>query len=403
MTARATLATLFTLILGLPILAGPRRTVEESGATVLCYHIVESPQDPRMEISRETFIQQMHYLELTGYTVIPLRQLYEYVMGKRDALPKNAVVITIDDGWRSTYTEVFPEMKKLHFPFTVFIYPKIIGQTAYALTWKQIKQMADAGVDIQSHSYSHPFLTKRRHESLDDAAYGAWLQRELVESKKILERETGRSVQFLAYPYGDYDHYLAAAVARAGYSAALTCDFGRVRKGSDPLRMKRVVIDKKMDFAAFRHYLGAGQMPIERVTPLPGQLLDPAQPVLQAKIPNYKNIDPNTIGMALMGVGTVPYKYDPKDGSITMMLRDVATALKGKYQRALIWATDSHGKRVEASWTFKLLDPNAPKPPDAAPAPPKPEEPVPAIPAQIAVPAGAAAADASHAGAPKGR
>src|SRR5438128_3493959 len=112
MTARATLATVFVVFFSLPILAGTRQNrVDDSGATVLCYHIVESPHDPRMEISAETFVQQMDYLEMTGYTVIPLRDLYDYVAGKKESLPRRSVVVTIDDGWRSTYTQVFPEMK----------------------------------------------------------------------------------------------------------------------------------------------------------------------------------------------------------------------------------------------------------------------------------------------------
>ncbi len=121
-----------------PRLEGPPRVKrdiereEPQTALVLCYHIVESPQDPRMEISRETFVQQMRYLAATGYNVIPLRDLYDYVAGRKASLPKNAIVITIDDGWRSTYTEVYPEMKRHHFPFTVFIYPRIIGQTSHA-------------------------------------------------------------------------------------------------------------------------------------------------------------------------------------------------------------------------------------------------------------------------------
>ena len=395
MTARATLATLFAFLLSLPIYAGGTRKnrVEEAGAIVLCYHIVETPHDPRMEISREAFAQQMDYLEMTGYTVIPLRDLYDFVMGAKQSLPKRAVVVTIDDGWRSTYTQVFPEMKKRHFPFTVFIYPKIVGQTAYAMTWKQIREMADAGVDVQSHSYSHPFLTRRRHESLDDRAYAEWLDRELTQSKKILEKETGKTVSFLAYPYGDFDHHLKAAVASAGYSAALTCEFGKVVRGSDPLRMRRMIIDKKMDFAAFRHYLGAGQMPIQRVAPLPGQYLDPTQPVLQAKIPNFKSIDPKSLGIALMSVGTVPYTYDPKDGSLTMTLRDVVSSLKGKYQRAMIWANDAQGRRVEASMVFRLPGPDDVKPvanpldPAACPTPPKAADDPKSAPA-VAVPAG---------------
>src|SRR6266571_3914447 len=149
-----------------------------------------------MEISRDAFRQQMRYLAMTGYTIIPLRDLYDYASGKRGSLPQNSVVITIDDGWRSTFTEVFPEMKRRHFPFTVFIYPRIIGQTPYALTWRQVREMADAGVDIESHSYSHPFLTRRRNAALADREYAAWLERELAESKHTLERETGRPVSF---------------------------------------------------------------------------------------------------------------------------------------------------------------------------------------------------------------
>src|SRR6185369_11326884 len=138
---------------------------------------------PRMHITRNVFRQHLRYLEMTGYNVIPLRHLYEYVTGTRASIPQNAIVITIDDGWRSTYTEAFPELQKRKFPFTVFIYPKIIGQTSNALTWSQIKEMAEAGVDIQSHSLSHPYLTKRRHVSLDDAGYEKWVSNELKESK----------------------------------------------------------------------------------------------------------------------------------------------------------------------------------------------------------------------------
>jgi peptidoglycan/xylan/chitin deacetylase (PgdA/CDA1 family) len=355
MTVRALWAMTFALFLSLaPLAAAEGETDSDRGATILCYHIVESPQDPRMEISRETFRQQMRYLEMTGYTVVPLRDVYDYASGARSTLPKNAVAITIDDGWRSTYTEVFPEMKRLHFPFTVFLYPQIIGKTAHAMTWKQVKEMAEAGVDIQSHSLSHPYLTHRYHPEFDDKQYAEWLQRELRDSKKILERATGRPVVFLAYPYGEYDHKLTRAVARAGYEGGLTCETGSVKSGSNPMRMKRVAIDKRMDFATFRHLLGAGSMRIEDMTPHPGQIIAAAEPVVtvSAKIPNPGSLDPNSVGIALLSIaGSVPYAYDPRNGSITLTIN----ALTGTLQRALVWATDvKSGRRVEASWTFRL-------------------------------------------------
>ena len=356
MTARALWATLLALFLSIGRLsaAEPDADSTETGGTVLCYHIVESPQDPRMEISRETFLQQMRYLAMTGYTVVPLRDIYEYATGKKASLPRHAVAITIDDGWRSTYTEVFPEMKRRHFPFTVFLYPQIIGRTAHAMTWKQVKEMADAGVDIESHSYSHPYLTQRYHPELDDKQYSQWLSRELRDSKRTLERETGRTVSFLAYPYGEYDHHLLPRVASAGYEAALTCDYGHVKRGSNPLRMKRVIVDKRIDFALFRKYLGAGSMQLAEMTPQPGQLLDGGQNLtISAKIPDHESLDPHSVGIVLLSLASsIPYAYDPADGSVTLVIKD---AVEGTLQRALVWATDLRsGKRVEASWTFHL-------------------------------------------------
>jgi peptidoglycan/xylan/chitin deacetylase (PgdA/CDA1 family) len=364
MAARAlTAALIFILFFGLAAAAAPPSLPpsDDFGATVLCYHIVESPQDPRMEVSRETFRQQMRYLAMTGYNVIPLRDLYDYVTGKRTSLPKNSIVVTIDDGWRSTYTEVFPEMKRYGFPFTVFIYPKIIGQTSHALTWKQIKEMSDFGVDFESHSLSHPFLTRRRHPDLDQRAYAGWLERELIDSKRMIERATGKPVLFLAYPFGDFDHYLVDSVGRAGYGAALTCEAGKVRRGSDPMRMRRMVVEKKMDFVSFRRYLGAGSMRLDEMTPQPGVISDPGQTLMvSAKIPNHEHIDPKSVGMALLSVpGSLPFSYDPRTGAISVAA--VKDALKGTYQRALVWATDAKsGKRIEASWIFKLPAPVLP-------------------------------------------
>jgi peptidoglycan/xylan/chitin deacetylase (PgdA/CDA1 family) len=368
MTARRALTVSILLLISVAAFAAPKRKAAEQPdlptATVLCYHIVEAPAAPRMHIDRETFRQHLRYLEMTGYNVVPLRHVYEYVTGKRASLPKNAVVITIDDGWRSTFTEAFPELQKRKFPFTVFIYPNIIGKTSNALTWEQIRTMADAGVDIQSHALTHPFLTKRRHRSMSDEKYAAWLHKELAESRRVLEKHSGKKVQFLAYPYGDYDDRVATAAAKAGYTAALTCDFGRVKKGSDPLKMKRFVIDDKMDFAAFRKYLGASPMQLAEMTPKPGTGFDPGITTISAKIPNYQSLDPQSVGMALLSLGTtVPYSYDARSGEITLMLSEALSNLKSKYHRAVVWATDMKtGKRVEATWVFRKPEEEKPLP-----------------------------------------
>jgi peptidoglycan/xylan/chitin deacetylase (PgdA/CDA1 family) len=334
-------------------------------ATIICYHSVESPYDTDFSITRESFIQQMQYLKATGYSVITLAQLHDYVTGARESLPPNPVVLTFDDGYRSTYTEVYPILQRFGFPFTAFIYPKWVGKSAYALTWAQIREMSDQGVDIQSHSFSHSFLTRRRAPLRDTSRYSSFLATELNDSKEEIEKHTGQPVRFLAYPYGDYDPVVARYAANAGYDAALTCDFGPVKKGADPYTLRRVVVRKKTSLSDFRKLLGNEPMRLASVEPQSGGRFERRAPVVSAKIANHESLDPASVNLSLLSLGKTPFSYDPRNGTISLVVRD---ELKGNAQRAFVWATDRKtGKRVEATWTFYLQPPAAePSPVTAA-------------------------------------
>jgi hypothetical protein len=157
--------------------------------------------------------------------------------------------------------------------------------------------------------------------------------------------------------------------------------------------MKRFVIDDRMDFAAFRRFLGAAPLQLADVTPKPGDV-DPGVTVISAKIPKHESLDPKSVGMALLSVGSmVPYSYDARNGAISLVLKDALSTLKAKYHRAVVWGVDTKtGKRVEATWTFRLP---SPEPPPAAPTDPA------AAPATAPVATSARAASAAHGGSPK--
>ena len=333
-------ALLLSLVIASPLAAS------EPTAVVLTYHVVESPSDTFYSMSREAFRLQMEYLQSTGYEVISLADLSDYVAGRRESIPQNSVVITVDDGWKCTYTEIYPVLKEMGLPFTVFIYPNFIGKGAYALTWKEVREMADNGVDVQSHSFSHPFLTKR-----SDAA----LQHELAESKKVIEAKTGKPVRFVAYPYGDYNTRVAEATAAAGYDAGLTCNFGAVEKGSNPFRMNRVVIYEKTTFAEFRKLVGASELRLAEAEPRPGKKGDPDRPVISARIEEFEALEPASVNLSVVGSrGRLPFSYDPRDGRISLVMREPMPA--GKY-RAAVWGIDREtGKRREAVWSFSIAN-----------------------------------------------
>jgi peptidoglycan/xylan/chitin deacetylase (PgdA/CDA1 family) len=115
------------------------------------------------------------------------------------------------------------------------------------LGWDQLRAMADAGIEIGSHTVSHPSLAGIAR---DEAS------RELGESKRLLEKELGRPVRFFAYPFGGRKHLNAASerlVREAGYEAACTTIHGVNRSGADPFRLLRMgVEDDPPEIFAFK-------------------------------------------------------------------------------------------------------------------------------------------------------
>ena len=77
--------------------------------------------------------------------------------------------------------------------------------------WSELRQLAGEGVEIGSHTLTHPYLT-----ALDDNE----LHRELRESRQRLEDELGARCRFLAYPFGDEDERVRRAARVSGYAAA---------------------------------------------------------------------------------------------------------------------------------------------------------------------------------------
>ena len=233
-------------------------------ATILCYHEVDpetavhatvprrsATGDQKAEMSRytvtpEAFAAQLDYLQQNDYHVIPLAELVEYLEGGRDTLPPRAVVITVDDGWACAYSDIAPALRKRGLPFTLFIYPKIVGRGSHALSWAQIEELARGGADIESHTFTHSFLTQTDPQ---------FLQHELEDSRLEIARRTGQPVQFLSYPYGDTNATIAAEAARFGYRAAVTTERGPITCETPPMLLKRYLIHNDTTLEELKTFL----------------------------------------------------------------------------------------------------------------------------------------------------
>jgi peptidoglycan/xylan/chitin deacetylase (PgdA/CDA1 family) len=209
---------------------------------ILCYHNFNPTVPGSMTITPQKLETQFKWLKDNGFTVIPLKVAVEYLQGKRDSLPEKSVVITVDDGWESAYTYLYPLAKKYQIPVTLFIYPQTISAGKHALTWNQLKELQQTGLfDIQGHTYSHPnFKQKQRKLSASD--YEKFVKKELEYSKQILEEKMGTKVDFLAWPYGIYNDYLDQAAEKAGYVMAFSINAVPANKSHKSMAQPRYMV-----------------------------------------------------------------------------------------------------------------------------------------------------------------
>lgn len=105
------------------------------------------------------------------------------------------------------------------------------------LSWSQVKQLSDSGVvTIASHCCSHTPLTK-----LDADA----VREELQRSRQVIHERLGIDARDMAYPNGDHDSNIAAAVRDSGYRTAFTTNRGHVAPAADAFTLKRINIHER--------------------------------------------------------------------------------------------------------------------------------------------------------------
>ena len=221
----------------LSTLAGLRGSEEgpaRMAIPILVYHRFGPVVADSMTVTTDQFESHLKYLREGEYTIIPLRQLVDYHVGKRKSLPSRSIAITADDGHKSVYTDLFPLVKKYQIPVTLFLYPSAISNASYAMTWDQLRELKGLGLfDFQGHTYWHPNFKKEK-KKLTPPDYEHFVQMQLKKSKERLERDLGVKVDMLSWPFGIYDEDLIRKAVEAGYVSAFTIDRHHA-KPSDPV------------------------------------------------------------------------------------------------------------------------------------------------------------------------
>ena len=181
----------------------------------------------------------MRWLGRHGYRAVTLREVWDHWQ-HRAPLPKNPIVVSFDDGYRSVAHVALPRMRERSWPGVLNLAVKNLRGRG-GLSPRQVRRLISAGWEIDAHSLTHPDLI-----SLDDRQ----LRREVAGSRAELRRQFRVPVDFFCYPAGRYDARVIAAVRRAGYLGATTTLDGLATPGR-PYELRRVRVSRSDGLAGF--------------------------------------------------------------------------------------------------------------------------------------------------------
>jgi peptidoglycan/xylan/chitin deacetylase (PgdA/CDA1 family) len=213
---------------------------------VLMYHYVDEEPPPAgpyadgLTVRTPDFVKELRYLAENGHHTVSLADAYLTMAGLRD-LPEKPVVLTFDDGGLDNYEVAFPLLKEYGFVGTFFVITERVGVEGQ-MDWDQLKEMAAAGMSIQSHTVSHPGLP-----GVSDSR----LQSELVDSREAITEAVGQPGYVLSYPSGAYDDRVIDAARTAGYVMAVATDDGEELSANTAFEITRGRVQPYMPISSF--------------------------------------------------------------------------------------------------------------------------------------------------------
>lgn len=205
---------------------------------ILTYHSIDESGSP-ISVDPRAFRRHMEFLAKGRPHVVPLA----------DVAAANAadesIALTFDDAFANFEQFAAPLLEDLGLPATVFVVTDHVGghndwgtpgiahgdvPTLPLMSWDALALLAQRGVEIGAHTRSHPHLTSLSPVALADEVDGC--------AERIQSHIGTRPTSF-AYPYGDVDHRVVAAV-RHTYMRACTTELRALEVGDDCLRLARI-------------------------------------------------------------------------------------------------------------------------------------------------------------------
>jgi peptidoglycan/xylan/chitin deacetylase (PgdA/CDA1 family) len=216
---------------------------------VLMYHEIAdaAATDSPLAVAPDVFARQLAYLRDAGFTTLTAGEVAAFLADGAGQLPERPVVLTFDDGYRDFHTHGLPAIKQHGFTATLFMTTGGIGDESLdkiMLSWGQLAEVEQAGIEIGAHTVMHPKL---------DLLADKELREELSVSKSQLEEHLGLAVPGLAYPFGYSSRKVIQVARELGYGYAYAVDNALTTSAAGKFTLPRLTVQRATtldDFAA---------------------------------------------------------------------------------------------------------------------------------------------------------
>ncbi len=242
----------------------------EANLVVLNYHnivVTEStkPLADAMDVSINHFEKHLDWLKKNNYEIVSVQDVFDAAAGKR-ALPPKCVLLSFDDGYQSFYTQVFPLLKKHHYPATL----ALVGEWMEGknlpglplLNWEQVRELVQSGlVEIASHTYDqHKGFAANPQGSMQaavvtrlfnsqtgkyetDDQYRNRIRNAMLKSAEFIFQHAGVRPRVMVWPYGEYNEIALAAAKEADMTMTMSLVDGANTIADIPVLHRLIMTD----------------------------------------------------------------------------------------------------------------------------------------------------------------
>jgi peptidoglycan/xylan/chitin deacetylase (PgdA/CDA1 family) len=213
-----------------------------SDGHIFVYHRFDDTRYPTTNTSIKELKKEFNYFKKNNYKVVPLIDIVNKIKAN-EKVPNKWVALTIDDGFKTFYTNGLPIFKQYGYPFTLFIAVKYTEKKYKDyVSWKQLKEIKKYG-DVEFHTYGHGHYGQMTNEAI---------RTDMDKGLALMKKNLNIEPKLFVYAYGEYDNRVEKVVNEYNFQAVFNQNIGAIQgECSDEYDIDRSALVGKAPFKLY--------------------------------------------------------------------------------------------------------------------------------------------------------